>query len=54
LLAEEIAKTDSNYRVVPMVTDAYKAAVEICDSDGLILVTGSHYTVGEVLGEMSR
>lgn len=54
ILAEEISKTHRNYRVVPMVTDAYRTALEICKPDELILVTGSHYTVGEVLAGLSR
>ena len=54
ILAEEFAKTGSNYRVVPMVDDAYRTALEICKPDELILVTGSHYTVGEVLSSLKR
>lgn len=54
ILAEEVAKTNTNYRVVPMVTDAYKAALEICKPGETILVTGSHYTVGEVLSGLNR
>jgi len=54
ILAEEMAKTHSSFKVVPMVGDAYKAAVEICRPDEVILVTGSHYTVAEVLMSLNR
>jgi len=54
ILAEEMAKTNSNYRVIPMIRDAYKTALEICRPNELILVTGSHYTVGEVLAGLTR
>lgn len=53
LLAREIAKSHINYKVIPMVHEAYKAALDICKPDDIILVTGSHYTVGEVLAGMA-
>jgi dihydrofolate synthase/folylpolyglutamate synthase len=49
MLAEDIAKIHSNFQVIPMVRDAYQSAKELCHPDEIILVTGSHYTVGEVL-----
>jgi dihydrofolate synthase/folylpolyglutamate synthase len=49
LLAEDIAKIHSNFQIVPMVRDAYQSAKELAKPDEVILVTGSHYTVGEVL-----
>ena len=54
MLAEEIAKSRTNYKVIPMVHEAYKAARDICDPGDVILVTGSHYTVGEVLSGLSQ
>jgi dihydrofolate synthase/folylpolyglutamate synthase len=49
LLAEDIAKIHTNFQVIPMVREAYQAARDLCKPDEVILVTGSHYTVGEVL-----
>jgi dihydrofolate synthase/folylpolyglutamate synthase len=49
LLAEDIAKIHSNFQVIPMVREAYHSAKELAKPDEVILVTGSHYTVGEVL-----
>ena len=53
LLAEDIAKINSNFQVVPRVRDAYQSAKDLCRSDEVILVTGSHYTVGEVLTSLA-
>ncbi|UCC80121.1 MAG: bifunctional folylpolyglutamate synthase/dihydrofolate synthase [Candidatus Zixiibacteriota bacterium] len=52
-LAREIPKNGFNINVIPMVRDAYKAAKEIAGKDDVILVTGSHFTVGEVLAHLS-
>jgi dihydrofolate synthase/folylpolyglutamate synthase len=49
VLAEDIAKIRTNFQVVPMVRDAFLAAKDLCQPDEVILVTGSHYTVSEVL-----
>jgi dihydrofolate synthase/folylpolyglutamate synthase len=49
ILAEDIAKIRTNFQVVPMVRDAFLAAKDLCQPDEVILVTGSHYTVSEVL-----
>jgi len=54
LLAREIPKDGFNINVIPMVNDAYKAAREIAEEDDVILVTGSHFTVGEVLSNLSE
>lgn len=53
-LAREIPKNGFNINVIPMVRDAYKAAKEIAEKDNVILVTGSHFTVGEVLAHLSE
>ncbi len=53
LLAEDIAKINSNFQVVPRVRDAYQSAKDLCRPDEVILVTGSHYTVGEVLTSLA-
>ena len=52
ILAEDIAKIHTNFQVIPMVRDAYQSARELCRPDEVILVTGSHYTVGEVLSSL--
>jgi len=53
MLAREIPKNGFNINVIPMVGDAYSAAKEIAEKDDVILVTGSHFTVGEVLSHLS-
>jgi len=53
MLVEDIAKIHSNFQVVPMVREAYQAARELAQPDEVILVTGSHYTVGEVLANFN-
>jgi dihydrofolate synthase / folylpolyglutamate synthase len=52
LLAEDIAKIHGNFQVIPMVRDAFQSAKELCRPDELILVTGSHYTVGELISSL--
>ena len=52
-LAREIPKNGFNINVIPMVGDAYRTAKEIAEKDDVILVTGSHFTVGEVLSHLS-
>jgi len=49
ILAEDIAKIHTNFQVIPIVRDAYQAARDLCKPEEVILVTGSHYTVAEVL-----
>ncbi len=53
ILAEDIAKINNNFQVIPMVREAYRSAKELCRPDEVILVTGSHYTVGEVLSNLN-
>jgi dihydrofolate synthase/folylpolyglutamate synthase len=53
MLAKEIPKNGFNINVIPMVDDAYRSAKEIAEKDDVILVTGSHFTVGEVLSHLS-
>jgi dihydrofolate synthase / folylpolyglutamate synthase len=49
MLAKEAAKITTNFQVIPHVRDAYKAALEHAKPSDVVLVTGSHYTVGEIL-----
>ena len=48
-LFDSFPKSDFNIRVIPMVKDAYAEALKLATDDDVILVTGSHFTVGEVL-----
>jgi len=54
MLAREIPKEGFNINVIPMVKEAYRSAREIAEKDDTILVTGSHFTVGEVLSNLSE
>jgi dihydrofolate synthase/folylpolyglutamate synthase len=54
MLAKEISRNGFNINVIPMVGDAYDSAMGIAEKDDVILVTGSHYTVGEVLSRLSE
>ncbi|NLI15859.1 MAG: bifunctional folylpolyglutamate synthase/dihydrofolate synthase [candidate division Zixibacteria bacterium] len=49
MLAHEASKITTNFQVIPHVRDAYKAALEFAKPTDVVLVTGSHYTVGEIL-----
>ena len=53
-LAKEIPKEGFNINVIPMVRDAYKKAKESAEENDVILVTGSHFTVGEVLSQLQQ
>jgi dihydrofolate synthase/folylpolyglutamate synthase len=54
ILAEDVAKIHSNFQVIPHVRDAYQSALDLCRPDEVVLVTGSHYTVGEVLSSLAE
>jgi dihydrofolate synthase/folylpolyglutamate synthase len=54
VLAKEIPKDGFNINVIPMVREAYKSARELAEKDDIILVTGSHFTVGEVLAHLPK
>jgi dihydrofolate synthase/folylpolyglutamate synthase len=49
VLAREVSKQGSNFKVIPVVREAYKYALSRSRSEEVVLVTGSHYTVGEVM-----
>ena len=48
-LARQASHITSNFQIIPHVRDAFKAALNHAKDDDIVLVTGSHYTVGEVL-----
>jgi dihydrofolate synthase / folylpolyglutamate synthase len=52
MLASEAAKITTNFQIIPHVKDAYMAALEHAKPTDVVLVTGSHYTVGEVLASI--
>jgi dihydrofolate synthase/folylpolyglutamate synthase len=52
MLAHEAAKITTNFQIIPHVRDAYLAALEHAKPSDVVLVTGSHYTVGEVLAHL--
>lgn len=54
LLAREVSKQGSNFKVIPVVKEAYKYALSQARPGEVVLVTGSHYTVGEVMTALSQ
>ncbi len=53
LLARQASVINSNFQVIPHVRDAVNAAIDHAKSDEIVLITGSHYTVGEALSLMN-
>jgi dihydrofolate synthase/folylpolyglutamate synthase len=53
LLARQVSHVSSNYQVIPHVREAVNAAIEHAKADDVVLITGSHYTVGEALSQMN-
>lgn len=53
LLARQASLINSNFQVIPHVRDAVKSAIEFAKPDDVVLITGSHYTVGEALSLMN-
>jgi len=53
LLAREVSKQGLNFKVIPEVREAYKYALSQARPEEVVLVTGSHYTVGEVMAALS-
>jgi dihydrofolate synthase/folylpolyglutamate synthase len=48
-LARQASHLTSNFQVIPHVRDAVKTAIDNARPDDVILITGSHYTVGEAM-----
>lgn len=48
-LARQASHLTSNFQIIPHVDEAFETALSIASPDDIILVTGSHYTVGEIL-----
>jgi len=51
-LARQASHLTSNFQVIPHVRDAVKTAIEHAKPDDVILITGSHYTVGEAISQL--
>jgi dihydrofolate synthase/folylpolyglutamate synthase len=50
-LARQASHLTSNFQVIPHVRDAVKTAIESARPEDVILITGSHYTVGEAMSQ---
>ena len=53
LLARQVSHVSSNYQIIPHVRDAVNAAIEHAKPDDVVLITGSHYTVGEAMSQVN-
>jgi len=51
MLARQATKVTSNFQVIPHVRDAVAAAIKLAKPTDVVLITGSHYTVGEALAQ---
>jgi len=51
-LARQASHLTSNFQIIPHVRDAVKTAIEHAKPDDVILITGSHYTVGEAMSQL--
>jgi folylpolyglutamate synthase/dihydropteroate synthase len=49
VLARQASHMTGDFQVIPHVREAVKTAIDNARPDDVVLVTGSHYTVGEVL-----
>ncbi|MCK4404066.1 MAG: bifunctional folylpolyglutamate synthase/dihydrofolate synthase [candidate division Zixibacteria bacterium] len=48
-LEEEVVKASISYKIIPQVKQAYLFALKKAETDDIICITGSHFTVGEFL-----
>ncbi len=53
MLARQASMVSSNFQVIPHVRDAVNSAIEHAKPDDVVLITGSHYTVGETLSQLN-
>ncbi|MCP4580351.1 MAG: bifunctional folylpolyglutamate synthase/dihydrofolate synthase [candidate division Zixibacteria bacterium] len=53
-IARQASHLSGDFQVIPHVRDAVKIAMENARPDDVVLVTGSHYTVGEVLSRLDN
>lgn len=50
-LARQASHLSGNFQVIPHVREAVNTAMEHAKPENVVLITGSHYTVGEVLSQ---
>jgi len=48
-LKEMVIKMDIPFEIVPEINQAYLHALKKTKTDGIVCITGSHFTVGELL-----
>ena len=48
-LASEAIDCRLNFRMIPTVLEAYKYAREHISQDDILIIAGSHYTLGEIM-----
>jgi dihydrofolate synthase/folylpolyglutamate synthase len=51
-IARQVGQLTNSFQVIPHVREAVNAALEHARPEDVVLVTGSHYTVGEVLAQL--
>jgi len=51
-MARQISQLGNSFQIIPHVREAVNAAMEHAKPEDVVLVTGSHYTVGEVLAQL--
>lgn len=54
LLARQASHITSNFQVIPHVREAVNTARDHARAEDVVLITGSHYTVGEVLSQIEN
>jgi dihydrofolate synthase/folylpolyglutamate synthase len=53
LLARQVSHITDNFQIMPHVRDAVNTAIKGAKPTDVVLITGSHYTVGEALSQMA-
>ena len=51
-IIRQVGQLTNSFQIIPHVREAVNAALEHAKPEDVVLVTGSHYTVGEVLSQM--
>jgi len=54
ILARQESRLTGDFQIIPHVREAVRVAIDNARPDDVVLVTGSHYTVGEVLSRMAN
>jgi dihydrofolate synthase/folylpolyglutamate synthase len=53
MLARQASHLTDNFQIIPHVRDAVTTAINAARPTDLVLITGSHYTVGEALSQLT-